>query len=48
MEAKEFNIFKLKSIVGHDNILPLIGKAILNEFNLITDTNTLITATKLD
>ena len=34
---KEFNIFKLKSVLRYDNVLSLIGKAILNELNLITD-----------
>ena len=27
--TKEFNIFELKNIIGHDNVLPLVGKTIL-------------------
>ena len=29
---KEFNIFELKKIVGHSNVLPIMGKYILEEF----------------
>ena len=34
---KDFNIFELKKIVGHSNVLPIIGKAILEEFGLNND-----------
>jgi hypothetical protein len=34
---KEFNIFELKKIVGHSNVLPIMGKYILEEFGLNND-----------
>ena len=34
---KEFNIFELKKIVGHSNVLPIMGKFILEEFGLNND-----------
>ena len=34
---KEFNIFELKKIVGHANVLPIMGKLILEEFGLNND-----------
>ena len=35
--TKDFDIFNLKSIIGYDNVLPIIGKTILEEFNLTNE-----------
>ena len=35
--SKDFDIFNLKSIVGYDNVLPIIGKTILETFNLTNE-----------
>ena len=35
--AKDFDIFNLKSIIGYDNVLPIIGKTILEAFNLTNE-----------
>ena len=43
---KSFNIFELKEIIGHDNVLPLMGKIILDSFGLFTDE--IISTEKLD
>ena len=34
---KDFNIFELKNLIGHENVLPLMGKTILDAFGLIND-----------
>ena len=34
---KDFNIFELKKLIGHENVLPLMGKTILDAFGLIND-----------
>ena len=34
---KDFNIFELKKIIGHENVLPIMGKTILDAFGLIND-----------
>ena len=44
--AKDFNIFQLKSLVGYDNVLPLMGKTILEAFGLTNDQ--IIQTNKLD
>ena len=44
--AKDFNIFQLKSLVGYDNVLPLMGKTILEAFGLTNDE--IIQTNKLD
>ena len=43
---KDFNIFELKKIIGHTNILPLMGKIILESFGLIDES--IISINKLD
>ena len=43
---KDFNIFELKKIIGHTNILPLMGKTILESFGLVD--NSIIQINKLD
>ena len=43
---KTFNIFELKEIVGQDNILPIMGKVILDSFGLYSDD--IISVEKLD
>ena len=43
---KTFNIFELKEIIGQDNVLPLMGKVILDSFGLISDE--IIVKEKLD
>ena len=43
---KEFNIFELKKIVGHSNVLPLMGRVILETFGLKDDK--IINVSKLD
>ena len=43
---KDFNIFELKKIIGHTNILPLMGKTILETFGLVD--NSIISINKLD
>ena len=43
---KDFNIFELKKIIGHGNVLPLMGKTILECFGLID--NNIIETKKLD
>ena len=43
--TKEFNIFKLKSLIGTENVLPLIGKTILDAFGI---NDTMINISKLD
>ena len=40
-----FNIFELKEVVGYDNVLPIVGKVILDAFGL--DTNEIICTEKL-
>jgi len=32
--SKEFNIFQLKNLIGYENVLPLMGKTILEAFGL--------------
>ena len=44
--SKEFNIFELKEHVGYNNILPLMGRVILDGFGLINDK--IISIEKLD
>ena len=34
---KDFNIFELKKIIGHENVLPIMRKTILDAFGLIND-----------
>ena len=34
---KNFNIFELKQIIGHNNILPFMGKVLLDAFGLIDE-----------
>ena len=43
---KEFNIFELKKIIGQSNVLPLIGRVILEAFGLKDDK--IINVNKLD
>ena len=43
---KDFNIFELKKIIGHGNVLPLMGKTILECFGLLD--NNIIETKKLD
>ena len=43
---KDFNIFELKKIIGHGNVLPLMGKTILESFGLLD--NNIIETKKLD
>ena len=35
--SKEFNIFELKKIVGHKNVLPIMGRTMLDSFGLIDE-----------
>ena len=44
--SKDFNIFQLKSLIGYENVLPLMGKTILEAFGL-TSPN-IIQSDKLD
>ena len=43
---KDFNIFELKKIVGHENVLPIMGKVILEAHGLNNDK--IISTKKLD
>ena len=43
---KEFNIFELEKIVGHKNVLPIMGRVMLDYFGLINDK--IIAVNKLD
>jgi hypothetical protein len=43
---KTFNIFELKEIIGQDNVLPIMGKVIIDAFGLYTDD--IISTSKLD
>ena len=43
---KNFDIFKLKKIIGHTNVLPLMGKTILEAFGLVDDS--IIATNKLE
>ena len=43
---KTFNIFELKEIVGHDKVLPIMGKVILDAFGL--DVDEIISTKKLE
>ena len=43
---KEFNIFELKKIIGQNNVLPLVGRVILETFGLKDDK--IINVSKLD
>ena len=43
---KTFNIFELKEIIGQDNVLPIMGKVILDSFGLYSDD--IISTGKLD
>ena len=43
---KTFNIFELKEIIGQDNVLPIMGKVILDSFGLYSDE--IICTEKLD
>ena len=43
---KTFNIFELKEIIGQDNVLPIMGKVILDSFGLYSDE--IISTDKLD
>ena len=43
---KTFNIFELKEIIGQDNVLPIMGKVILDCFGLCS--NEIISTEKLD
>ena len=43
---KTFNIFELKEIIGQDNVLPIMGKTILDAFGLYSDD--IISIKKLD
>ena len=43
---KTFNIFELKEIIGQDNVLPIMGKVILDSFGLYSDE--IISTKKLD
>ena len=43
---KNFNIFELKKIIGHTNVLPLMGKTILEAFGLLDDS--IISTNKLE
>ena len=43
---KEFNIFELEKIVGHKNVLPVMGRVMLDYFGLINDK--IIAVNKLD
>lgn len=42
---KDFNLFELKEIIGHENILPIMGKTILSAFGI---DNRIISTTKLE
>ena len=42
---KEFDIFELKALVGHENVLPLMGKTILDAFGI---NEKMINTAKLD
>ena len=44
--TKEFNIFELKEFIGYNNILPVMGRVILDGFGLIN--NKIISIEKLD
>ena len=44
--TKTFNIFELKEIIGQDNVLPIMGKTILDAFGLYS--NDIISTEKLD
>ena len=44
--TKTFNIFELREIVGQDNVLPIMGKTILDAFGLYCDD--IISTSKLD
>lgn len=44
--TKTFNIFELKEIIGQDNVLPIMGKTILDAFGLYSDD--IISTEKLD
>ena len=44
--TKTFNIFELREIIGQDNVLPLMGKTILDAFGLYCDD--IISTSKLD
>jgi len=44
--TKTFNIFELREIVGQDNVLPIMGKTILDAFGLYSDD--IIVTSKLD
>jgi hypothetical protein len=44
--TKTFNIFELKEIIGQDNVLPIMGKTILDAFGLYSDD--IISKEKLD
>ena len=43
--SKDFNIFELKNLIGHHNVLPLMGKTILESFGI---NDTMINTSKLD
>ena len=43
--SKDFNIFELKSLIGHHNVLPLVGRTILESFGI---NDTMINTSKLD
>ena len=43
---KSFNIFELKELIGQDNVLPIMGKTILEAFGLYSDD--IISTQKLD
>ena len=43
---KTFNIFELKEIIGQDNVLPIMGKVILDSFGFYSDD--IISTEKLD
>jgi hypothetical protein len=43
--SKDFNIFELKNLIGHHNVLPLMGKTILESFGI---NDTMINTAKLD
>ena len=43
--SKDFDIFELKSLVGHENVLPLMGKTILDAFGI---NDKMINTSKLD
>ena len=44
--SKSFNIFELKKIIGYENVLPLMGRIILDTFGL--DNDRIINTDKLD